>query len=346
MELDGVGNPVREYSHYPGIDQPFAMRRSSDGAVFYYARELPGHVAGVINTADQVVNGYEYDPWGQALSTTEAVPQPIKYGGREYDIETGLYYNRTRYYDPQLGRFLGEDPIGLPGGLNPFAYAGDDPINGRDPFGLCKDGDVVVSEQLVIQDDGSLWRAQKCANGGSGGGTYAWWEPAGITLSSVTVSAPGFDPNITFPPRVVRLSQWERQLALDDFNAGIQRRSRIHAAEVIGQHAKCWLGTMAFMANLAESIETGGAGLEIYWGETSAVFLGSIGGLLGVNTAAEVTAGGAMVESGMWKLIGATGLSIRGLAWGMDASSGEFGWGNLVPGVGLVKAGHTIADNC
>jgi RHS repeat-associated protein len=111
------------------------VRRSSDGAVFYYAQELPGHVAGLINTADQVVNTYEYDPWGQALGTTEQVPQPLEYGGREYDSETGFYYNRARYYDPQLGRFISEDPIGLAGGINGYVYGRNDPVNARDPSG-------------------------------------------------------------------------------------------------------------------------------------------------------------------------------------------------------------------
>ncbi len=72
MELDGTGNPVREYICYLAIDNPFAVRRSRDGAVFYYARERPGHVAGLISTDDQAVNSYRYDPWGQALSTDSA----------------------------------------------------------------------------------------------------------------------------------------------------------------------------------------------------------------------------------------------------------------------------------
>jgi RHS repeat-associated protein len=56
--------------------------------------------------------------------------------GREYDQETKLYYMRARYYDPQLGRFLSEDPAGIAAGLNLYTYAGNDPINQRDPSGL------------------------------------------------------------------------------------------------------------------------------------------------------------------------------------------------------------------
>ncbi|MBW3656696.1 MAG: hypothetical protein KY444_11390, partial [Gemmatimonadetes bacterium] len=63
-ELDGAGGLVREYAYYPGIDQPHAMRRASDGAVFFYAQELPGHVAGLVARGNAVVNQYAYTPWG------------------------------------------------------------------------------------------------------------------------------------------------------------------------------------------------------------------------------------------------------------------------------------------
>jgi RHS repeat-associated protein len=56
---------------------------------------------------------------------------------RESDTETGLYYYHARYYDPALGRFLSEDPIGFAGGqANLYAYVGNDPIDFTDPFGL------------------------------------------------------------------------------------------------------------------------------------------------------------------------------------------------------------------
>ena len=56
--------------------------------------------------------------------------------GQYYDAETGLHYNWHRYYDPETGRYLTPDPIGLAGGINPFLYAEANPINNIDPLGL------------------------------------------------------------------------------------------------------------------------------------------------------------------------------------------------------------------
>ena len=63
--------------------------------------------------------------------------QPIRFQGQSFDTETGLHYNRFRYYDPDLGMFTTRDPIGLDGGNNVFAYA-PNPTGWIDPFGLTK----------------------------------------------------------------------------------------------------------------------------------------------------------------------------------------------------------------
>ena len=59
------------------------------------------------------------------------------YTGRELDTDTGLMYYRARWYDPQAGRFISEDPIGFDGGMNWYAYVENNPINFNDPSGLC-----------------------------------------------------------------------------------------------------------------------------------------------------------------------------------------------------------------
>ena len=83
------------------------------------------------------------------------VANSIRFGGRELDSETGLYYNRARYYDPQVGRFVSEDPIGLQGGMNPYAYAGNDPVTFSDPFGLCAQTDSIRTTVTVDCGDGT-----------------------------------------------------------------------------------------------------------------------------------------------------------------------------------------------
>ena len=60
----------------------------------------------------------------------------FRFQGQYYDAETGYHYNHHRYYDPKTGRYLTPDPIGLGGGINPYVYVENDPVNAVDPFGL------------------------------------------------------------------------------------------------------------------------------------------------------------------------------------------------------------------
>jgi RHS repeat-associated protein len=64
------------------------------------------------------------------------VENPFRFPGQYYDQETVLHYNYFRYYNPQTGRYMTPDPIGLEGGVNPFAYVANDPANWIDPYGL------------------------------------------------------------------------------------------------------------------------------------------------------------------------------------------------------------------
>jgi RHS repeat-associated protein len=60
----------------------------------------------------------------------------LRFAGQYYDAETGLHYNYYRYYDPQSGRYITSDPIGLEGGLNTYSYVGNNPVFDIDPLGL------------------------------------------------------------------------------------------------------------------------------------------------------------------------------------------------------------------
>ena len=61
--------------------------------------------------------------------------QNLRFQGQYFDAETGLHYNRFRYYDPDIGRFVSQDPIGLAGGINNYQYA-PNPVEWIDPLGL------------------------------------------------------------------------------------------------------------------------------------------------------------------------------------------------------------------
>lgn len=74
--------------------------------------------------------------------------QPIRFQGQSFDTETGLHYNRFRYYDPDLGMFISRDPIGLMGGDNVFAYA-PNPTGFIDPLGLNAKGAVGVLDDII-----------------------------------------------------------------------------------------------------------------------------------------------------------------------------------------------------
>lgn len=84
----------------------------------------------------KVVWSGKYQAYGNlALKQVEEVENNIRFQGQYYDQETGLHYNRHRYYDPSVGQFISQDPIGLLGGENNYQYA-PNPIKWIDPLGL------------------------------------------------------------------------------------------------------------------------------------------------------------------------------------------------------------------
>jgi RHS repeat-associated protein len=133
-ELDAAGNAVAKYYYFAGVDDPHSVERG--GQLYYYLRDYDGNIAGLMNSAGTLVNLYRYGPFGATEVAQEAVSQPYRFAGREYDAETGLYFFRARYYDPALHRFISPDPTGAMGGRNAYTFLSNNPTYGRDPSGL------------------------------------------------------------------------------------------------------------------------------------------------------------------------------------------------------------------
>ena len=121
-----------------GIDETLS-RTDSTGSYSYLTDNLDSTLA-LTNSSGAISTSYNYEPYGNTTQTGSASTNALQYSGREND-GTGLYYNRARYYSPGYGRFIGEDPIGLLGGINNYAYADGDPIDFYDPYGLWTWGD-------------------------------------------------------------------------------------------------------------------------------------------------------------------------------------------------------------
>ncbi len=77
-----------------------------------------------------------YDAFGKPSLTLMGTGNDLLYTGREYDSGTGLYYYRARYYDPEIGRFISEDPLEFKAGVNFYSYVNNNPVNFNDPSGL------------------------------------------------------------------------------------------------------------------------------------------------------------------------------------------------------------------
>ncbi len=83
-----------------------------------------------------VVWSANYTPFGKAEIGVNTMTNNFRFPGQYYDEETGLHYNYFRYYDSGTGRYITPDPIGLTGGINLYAYVGNNPVNWIDPLGL------------------------------------------------------------------------------------------------------------------------------------------------------------------------------------------------------------------
>jgi RHS repeat-associated protein len=152
QELDDAG-PIANLLTSLDVDETF-VRTDANGSVGLLADAL-GSVIALTDASGAVTTRYAYGPFGQVTASGAASANTTQFTGREND-GTGLYYYRSRYYSPQLGRFVSEDPLGLAGfDVNMYAYVGNTPTMFSDPFGRDKN----TNHWSMLDWDQNAWEA-------------------------------------------------------------------------------------------------------------------------------------------------------------------------------------------
>ncbi|MEI7667673.1 MAG: RHS repeat-associated core domain-containing protein [Erysipelotrichaceae bacterium] len=114
--------------------------------MYYYVRNGQSDIIGILDNNGIQVVYYQYDSWGNpltptgSLASTVGADNPFRYRGYYLDLDTGLYYLNSRYYDSTVGRFINADGLISASsslfGTNMYGYCENNPINGHDPSGL------------------------------------------------------------------------------------------------------------------------------------------------------------------------------------------------------------------
>ncbi|MCP3866743.1 MAG: hypothetical protein GY703_01320 [Gammaproteobacteria bacterium] len=136
------------YLHGLGL----VARAGALGEKSYYGFDGVDHTRHLTDAAGNLINQYDYDPYGLSLGVTESIPNPFRYAGRFGVMKEahGLYFMRARYYSAELGRFVVEDPIGLNvRDVNLYRYVRNRPSVAVDPSGL---DDFDFIEDVLISD--------------------------------------------------------------------------------------------------------------------------------------------------------------------------------------------------
>ncbi|NHZ66931.1 hypothetical protein F1735_32430 [Massilia sp. CCM 8694] len=141
-----VYSPEAEYTPLARLDVSIIAADVIENAknstrVYHFHTDLVGAPLEVTDEAGELAWAGKYRAWGKVEGGEDQallarIEQPLRLPGQYEDESTGLHYNTFRFYDPDIGRFISQDPIGLDGGANLYAYT-PNPTGWMDPWGWC-----------------------------------------------------------------------------------------------------------------------------------------------------------------------------------------------------------------
>ena len=118
-----------------------------------YYFNVHGDVAGVVSGYCTLETDYTYDAFGNIKSQSDSSENPFQYCGEYTDAESGFIYLRARYYDPNAGRFISEDPAR--DGMNWYSYCNANPVKFKDPSGCYMTGDKKLPDVIQLLINGA-----------------------------------------------------------------------------------------------------------------------------------------------------------------------------------------------
>ena len=167
-DWDEVAQQDKLHFFYDAQSRP--VKIGYNGVIYTYVHNLQGDIVGILDSTGALVVEYKYDAWGKLLSTTGSLADtlgrrnPFRYRDYVYDVESGLYYLKSRFYNPNWSRFISKDSFVSNSRLicknNLFAYCSNVPViscdqNGKDAYWITDSSNVagMGHTSLLIQEE-------------------------------------------------------------------------------------------------------------------------------------------------------------------------------------------------
>ena len=135
-EADGSGAVQKEYIWLDDMPVGLVDDTGASPVVYFIHSDQINSPQKVSDGSASIVWDGVFDPFGNPVSRTGGAMMNLRFPGQYFDAESGFNQNWLRSYDPNTGRYIQSDPIGLRGGINTYAYVSNNPVTNTDPMGL------------------------------------------------------------------------------------------------------------------------------------------------------------------------------------------------------------------